>query len=267
MTHELFDFYASRPAGTVIKLSINSDCVFQFVWCPPGTGIVGSEKSSNLPTIEQPRQPIRLTKGYWIATTPVTYLQWQRIMNQPSRLHNLDDINRPVEGITWDEARDFCSRLTHFINECGRNLENAKADLPSEAQWEYACRAGTTERWFFGNKDGHFLEDYAWYASNSGGYSRPVGSLRPNPWGIYDVYGNVAEWCLDEFRRYDENEVIDPAKFNEQGLMKIIRGGDFAAPTAECRSACRSFCDRANVYNEPIGLRPVIKQSDIALNS
>jgi formylglycine-generating enzyme required for sulfatase activity len=186
-------------------------------------------------------------------------------MQRPSRLHNLD-INRPVEGITWDEARDFCSRLTHFINKCGRNLENARADLPSETQWEYACRAGTTERWFFG-EDGHYLEDYAWYASNSGGHSHPVATLRPNPWGIYDIYGNVAEWCLDEFRRYGENEVIDPKKFSEQGLMKIIRGGDFASTANECRSACRAFCDRTNAYNEPTGLRPVIKQSDMTLNS
>ncbi|WP_168788738.1 formylglycine-generating enzyme family protein [Paraburkholderia aromaticivorans] len=250
-----------HPAGTIRTVTLVHGCAFQFVWCPPGNGVVGSS-FADAPTIEQPCQPIRLTQGFWIARTPVTRTQWQEIAGQlpqaPESLANSDE--HPVSGITWDDARNFCSHLSDRLRVDGVISSDAHVDLPYEAEWEYACRAGTTQRWFFGD-DQAMLEEYAWYRVNSNGQTHRAGGRKPNPWGLFDLYGNVAEWCRDTFRRYGSMEVVDPHDLNDHGLMKAVRGGDFAAGADECRSAARAFSDRDNDYNEPTGLRPVVRQA------
>lgn len=261
MSTDPLGFDTTKPAGAPLALSLTSDCAFEMVWCPPGVGVVGSEKSNSLPTIEQPRQKIKITRGFWIATTPVTLHQMQRIMSRPSTpREETGRSDHPVVGATWSQSRMFCSKATHLLREIVPNIGSANIELPTEAQWEYACRAGTTERWYFG-EDESLLDEFAWYASNSGGIPHPVATRQANPWGIYDLYGNVAEWCRDEFRRYDENEIVNPMQSAEDGLMKLVRGGDYASPANECRSACRAFCDNANINDEPTGFRIVINRS------
>lgn len=253
-------FCDEQSPGNQWTATVGRRCKFDFVWCPLGTCLVGSPKGSGH-SLEEPRQKLRLSEGFWIAQTPITRRQWQEIIGHPLSLlvQSSEGDLVPAEGITWDEARDFCRRFSDLLKKLILLSDDCTVDLPSEAQWEYACRAGTTSSWFFGNEPSQ-LENYAWYALNSGGCARPVASKRPNPWNIFDLYGNVAEWCLDEFRRYDDSEVIDPLVFNESGLMKIVRGGDYASTAQECRSASRSFCQRSNPYNEPTGLRPVIRK-------
>jgi formylglycine-generating enzyme required for sulfatase activity len=192
-----------------------------------------------------------------MATTVVTCRQWQAIMKQSPRRYELGGADHPAEGLSWDDARSFCTALTDWVHQCAANAI-IEASLPTEAEWEYACRAGTDGRWFYGDSAAELVR-YAWFRSNSSGHLHPVARLAPNPWGLYDVYGNVDEWCLDEFRRYGDNEVVDPIAFNEAGLMKIVRGGDFASTEDECRSAARAFCDRMNAHNEPTGIRPVLR--------
>ncbi len=129
-------------------------------------------------------------------------------------------------------------------------------DLPTEAEWEFACRAGTSSRWYFGGSPTG-LEDHAWYVANSGGKTHAVGLKKPNSWGIYDLYGNVAEWCLDDLTNYQDHGATDPLFLGETGLVKVTRGGDFSCPDTECRSASRGSCHRGNPFNEATGLRVI----------
>src|SRR5204863_9535453 len=115
----------------------------------------------------------------------------------------------PAEGMDWDLANAFCLALTTSLRHDGLLAANQVIDLPTEAQWEFACRAGTTSRWHFGD-DAASLDEYAWYVGNSGARKHPVGLKRPNPWGIHDLYGNVAEWCKDDLFKYDAGEQSDP---------------------------------------------------------
>ena len=247
--------------GTRWSIAVSHRFRLHFVWCPPGTGVVGSPTGSGR-SLEEPQQQLRLTKGFWIAQTPVTELECKEVIGSPLRLDRESSEEcgmLPVEGITWDAARNFCLQLMSLLKKTGSIRDEWTVDLPTEAEWEYACRAGTTSEWFFGSQPS-CLEDCAWYLPNSGGHTHTVASKRPNPWGIYDQYGNVAEWCLDEFRRYDDREISDPLVFNEGGLMKIVRGGGYTSTADECRSATRAFCHRSNPDREPIGLRPVIRK-------
>jgi formylglycine-generating enzyme required for sulfatase activity len=257
METDPFDFQIARAAGTPLELSLAVGCSFRFAWCPPGVGVVGSERSDKSPTDEQPRQPVRLTTGFWMGTTPVTCRQWREVMTFPPRIEPCERDEHPVVGAAWADARAFCGRLTQLFRERGVCDTRARVNMPTEAQWEYACRAGTLGKWFFGD-DARGLDDFAWYRENSGGSAHPVATRRPNPWGLYDLYGNVAEWCLDQFRRYTESEVTDPMQLDEQAIVKIVRGGDFSSPAGECRSAYRGTCDASNSYNEPTGVRLVL---------
>jgi formylglycine-generating enzyme required for sulfatase activity len=197
-----------------------------------------------------------LTKGFWIAQTPITQQHWIEITHSTLPLFDHTAAGRalPAEGMQWDTARAYCRQLTVMLRREGVLAENQIIDLPTEAQWEFACRAGTTSRWHFGNNRAE-LGEYAWYAENSGAKKHRVGLKSPNPWGIYDLYGNVAEWCQDDLFKYQDSEEADPCHVKETGLVKVTRGGDFSCPAVECRSASRGSCNRDNPFNEATGLR------------
>ncbi|KFB68485.1 MAG: Serine/threonine-protein kinase pkn1 [Candidatus Accumulibacter vicinus] len=190
---------------------------------------------------EGPRHWVTLTRGFWLADTACTQALWQAVMGtNPS--HFTGDPQRPVEQVSWDEAQRFLRALEALLPGC-------EAALPTEAQWEYACRAGSETPFSFGgnitpeqvNYDGNSP-----YAGGAKGRHReetvPVKSLPANAWGLYEMHGNVWEWCADGLRSYDEQAQQDPAGpvSGDEEAPRVVRGGSWLSVAGGLRSAYRS---------------------------
>ena len=189
---------------------------------------------------------VTLTKRFYLGKYPVTQKEYRAVMgDNPSKIEG-DDL--PVECVSWDDAKAFCRKL----NDLKRNELPAgyRFDLPTEAQWEYACRAGTTTALNNGrNLTGEYscsnLNEVAWYGTNSGGRIRPVGQKKANAWGLYDMHGNVWEWCRDCYGKYT-GDVTDPVG-PSSGSGRVLRGGSWNYYALSCRSAYR-FCGRSPYF-------------------
>jgi formylglycine-generating enzyme required for sulfatase activity len=178
---------------------------------------------------EQPVHTVRISKPFYLGKYEVTQAQWQAVMgNNPSRFTG--DATRPVENVSWEDVQEFIRRLN--TKEGGATYR-----LPTEAEWEYAARAGTTTAYSFGNDKGQ-LSQYAWYGDTSGSQTHPVGTLKPNAWGLYDMHGNVWEWVQDWYGPYTAAAAVDPAG-PSSGSYRVNRGGSWRYLTSHCRSACR----------------------------
>jgi formylglycine-generating enzyme required for sulfatase activity len=182
----------------------DTDQTIQMVYMKPGSFIMGGNNTEEgkFKCVEVPKHEVEITKGYYIGKHPITQAQYQAVLgNNPSKSTISPDC--PVDNIGEDMAQDFCREVTVLT---GRELR-----LPTEAEWEYACRAGTDTKWFFGN-DPAPMEEYAWFKDNSEAKSHPVGQKKPNPWGLYDVYGNVCERCSDKYEKdyYKNSPKQDP---------------------------------------------------------
>ena len=158
--------------------------------------------------------------------------------------------------MSWSDATNYCALRTAQERAAGRIPANCVYRLPTEAEWEYACRAGTTTRFYYGDDPGYAdLTNYAWYLDNSDGTTHPVGQKLPNPWGLYDMAGNVWEWCRDWYDLYPGGSVTDP-QGPGTGSKRLIRGGSWLRPGLESRSANRvRFFD---VPDGSIGFRVVL---------
>jgi formylglycine-generating enzyme required for sulfatase activity len=183
---------------------------------------------------EGPQHEVELTKGYWLADTPVTQALWTAVMgDNPSRFPGPE---HPVEGVSWEDCQRFMERLNVQVPGLG-------VRFPSEAEWEYACRAGTKTATWVGDLDDQgtkssVLEKIAWYWGNSGGKTHPVGEKEANPWGLYDMLGNVREWCEDRFGDYPSGKVIDPEGATT-GSRRVNRGGSWFSHAWAVRAAFR----------------------------
>jgi formylglycine-generating enzyme required for sulfatase activity len=163
----------------------------------------------------------------------VTQEQWQAVMgDNPSKFKGAKN---PVERVSWDDCQEFLKRLNVKSRHGGGMFR-----LPTVAQWEYACRAGSTSRHYFGNDEDH-LGEYAWYRANSGSRTHPVGEKKPNAWGLLDMYGNVREWCQDWYDEgYYANSPADDPTGPASGSHRVTRGGSWNAIAGDCCSAsCR----------------------------
>lgn len=175
---------------------------------------------------------VTLTKPFSIGVYQVTNEQWKRVMGSvPS---NWQDDGRPVEQVSWDDAVDFCAKLSALPSERKRGRAYR---LPTEAEWEYACRAGTTTNFFFGD-DESWLGEHGWFDGNSDKQTHPVGQKWPNPWGLYDMHGNVLEWCHDWCGDYPRGSVTDP-QGSSAASGRVARGGSCSSSPGRCRSAFR----------------------------
>jgi formylglycine-generating enzyme required for sulfatase activity len=167
------------------------------------------------------------------------------------------DPDLPVESLTWYDATNYSAQLTDHERLAGRLPAGYVFRLPTEAEWEYAARAGTTPRFSYGDDPGYLsLTNYAWYSANSGDRTHPVGLKQPNPWGLYDVYGNVEEWCLDWYGNYSGGAVTDP-KGPPSGPNRVIRGGSHGSGGEACQPASRGGVFPEN-WDGPWGLRVVL---------
>ncbi len=227
---------STRTPGQTITFKLPGDVPVTFAWCPPGSFRMGSEKGDS---DEKPDHKVTLTKGFFMGIHPVTQAQWKAVMGtDPSHFKGP---TRPVESVTWTKCAEFCTKLTSFLK--GR----AAVRLPTEAEWEYACRAGTTTEYWCGN-DEAALKRAGWYTATSKGETQPVGQLEKNPWGLYDVHGNVWEWCLDSKREYTAKDEVDPQRKSNND-SRVLRGGCWGGNSDFCRAAHRSWSATLSCYH------------------
>jgi formylglycine-generating enzyme required for sulfatase activity len=179
-----------------------------------------------------PQHEVTLSKPFYMGVTEVTQAQYEAVMGtNPSAFKGATN---PVETVSWNDATEFCKRLSEKTRQAVR--------LPTEAEWEYACRAGTQTAFSFGDSDAA-LDDYAWWAKNSGGTTHPVGQKKPNAWGLYDMHGNVYEWCADWYGDYPQGSVTDPSGSATGAYgARVLRGGSWLDDVAfRFRCASRIF--------------------------
>ena len=244
-------------------------------WIPPGQFLMGSPQTeAGRWDDESPQHPVTLSQGYWLSDTPVTQALWQAVMgDNPSKYQSPQ---RPVESVSWHDANGFIARLNEKIP-----LLNLT--LPSEAQWEYACRASSETATYagdleiLGERDAPVLDEIAWYGGNSGqGYelaqghdsshwsekqyehsragTRDVAQKRPNEWGLYDMLGNVLEWCWDGQRTYQDQAEQDLMGPEEGSALRVLRGGSWDNYARNLRAAYRFHFVPGN-HNDDIGFR------------
>jgi formylglycine-generating enzyme required for sulfatase activity len=216
----------------------------KFVWIPPGQFVMGSPKKE----IEDPefggraRQPetqhkVTLTKGFYMSVNTVTQEQWKEIMgNNPSMFKG--EKNLPVEHVSWDDCQEFMKKL--------REKDRKAYRLPSEAEWEYSCRAGTSTPFHFGKTistdQANFCGELVYAEGKKGvyrGQTTPVGSFPANAWGLHDMHGNLWQWCNDWGEAYSGKDVVDPQGPNT-GENHVVRGGSWYDGPQNCRSASRA---------------------------
>ena len=222
------------------------DLLSSLVSIPGGTFMMGSTEDP----IEMPVHTVTL-QGFQIGAYEVTQAQYEAIMgSNPSYFQGFGTENNPVEQVSWYEAREFCTLLSA---QTGRTFT-----LPSEAQWEYACRAGSTTRYSFGDDDG-LLYNYAWWNANSNGTTPPVGTKLPNAWGLYDMHGNVYEWCLDSWHDSYTGAPTDGSAWEpETGSLRMVRGGSWVIGVWFGRSASRDCSHEPSWWDDRTGFRVVL---------
>jgi len=220
------DLFVTMPSELLFQLPpVVNSVGMAFKLIPAGTFQLGEGDESH---------GVTLTRPYYLGVYEVTQDEYQRVMGtNPS---NFKGAKLPVEQVSWDDAVSFCKKLSDLPEErqAGRVYR-----LPTEAEWEYACRAGTTKTYSFGDSEG-MLGDHAWYDTNSDKKTHPVGGKKPNSWGLYDMHGNVWEWCQDWYGSYPSGLVTDP-KGLSIGSHRVLRGGSWVNLARHCRSARRSF--------------------------
>lgn len=220
-----------------------TDLKLKLIRVEPGSFAMGTASGGN--GNEHPVTRVTLTQGYWLGKTEVTQAQWAVVMGgNPS---NFKGDDWPVEQVSWNDAVEFCRKPTERERAAGRLAGDLAYTLPTEAQWEYACRAGTT-----GDYAGA-LDAMAWYSANSGDQTHPVGQKQTNAWGLHDMHGNVSELCLDWYGYYPGGSVTDPTGA-VSGSLRVIRGGDWDAAAVNCLSAVRIRCG-PDAKDDYIGFR------------
>jgi len=187
----------------------------------PGSFVMGSTIGDD---DEKPLHKVTITRAFYMAIHEVTQAQWKAVMG--SAPSHFEGAQRPVEQVSWKDAKEFCRRLS--------KREGAQYRLPTEAEWEYACRAGTTSELYWGDR---WDDTLSWVGPPTAGETKTVGTKPPNPWGLYDMIGNVWEWCEDAYGPYDANGQTDPQA--TQGATRVCRGGGAYAVWRYARCAAR----------------------------
>jgi formylglycine-generating enzyme required for sulfatase activity len=250
----------ARQLAQSSKQDFTNSIGMKLVLIPKGRFMMGSPESEESRKEEETQREVTISEDYYLSANAVTQAQYQRVMGenpscfQGDEIEGRDSCAFPVEWVSAGDAMKFCKKLSALPEEkaAGRVYR-----LPTEAEWEYACRAGSNTAYCFGN-DEELLRDYAWFADNSGGQTHPVGEKEPNAWGLYDMHGNVWEWCSDWDGEYTNHSVTDPLG-PKVGLSRILRGGSWDDSAASCRSALRNSAAPTKYYSDVTGFRVVLK--------
>lgn len=244
-----------KAVGMTIKLDVGEDLRLRYI--PPGTFLMGSSFGVGH-NDEQPQHAVTITEGYWLAETPCTQALWQAVMGyNPSQCNEGSEaFERPLEGVSYEDVQTFLKKLQTILPL------GVLADLPSEAQWEYACRAGTQTAYWWGdefdpamaNTNHEGSKDKAGKEGTS-----PVGLYPPNPWGLFDMHGNVWEWCSDSRRQYREQAKVDPKGVSDG--IRALRGGSWVSYFTYARSAFRDHWPSIDEDWYYIGFRLLLRSS------
>jgi formylglycine-generating enzyme required for sulfatase activity len=236
----------------------------------PGTFLMGSPTGEEgKEADEQPQHLVQITRPFYLGVYPVTQTEYVQVTGQKnpswfsnegggkSKVEGLDTSRFPVENVSWNEAVAFCETLNRLD---GNKPAGWKYALPTEAEWEYACRTKTTTAYFFG-RDANDLGNYAWYGVNAEGRTHTVGTRLPNPCGLCDINGNVYQWCDDwyNYYYYTRSPQKDPQNSEDSGGIRALRGGSWYDIAEHCRSARRLPIApewRQNVYGFRVCVRP-----------
>ncbi|MGA2257867.1 MAG: formylglycine-generating enzyme family protein [Thermoguttaceae bacterium] len=254
-SHTLATAQESKEAGGKVQslpkevtVDLGNAVKLEMVLIPLGEFKMGSPDSDkDAYPGEKPQHRVRITKPFYLGKYLVTQKQWETVMgNNPSRFQGPQN---PVEKVSWEDCQQFLDTLnTKF------GVQDGKFQLPSEAEWEYACRAGTSTKYCFGDEESG-LGEYAWYDANSSGTTHAVGKKKPNAWGLYDMHGNVWEWCRDGYNDqfYTHSPPDDPAA-PATSRFRVIRGGGWYYGANTCRSASR-YISGPGFHYYVLGLR------------
>ena len=250
--HSLLDSGVERQPGQQVRIKLHG-VEYAFRWCPPGNFQMGSPKNERGRNADfETQHSVTLTSGFWMLETEVTQTMWLDLMEKNPSPRRFQYPNAPIVNVRWEDAQAWCKKLSKHLGY--------PVQLPTEAQWEYACRAG---------KEGNLLQEsnpdeWAWYRvpKEQNGLSqrlRQVAGKKPNAWGLYDMHGNAAEWCRDWFKPFDGNSQTDPEGPAEPdsviGAQHVVRGGSFSQPLKECRSAYRASQQEPS---ENLGFRVIV---------
>jgi formylglycine-generating enzyme required for sulfatase activity len=214
---------------------------YAFRWIPPGTFMMGSPEDEKGRYYQEYQHQVTLTQGFWLGETTVTQALWQTVLPEKENPSHFKGDDRPVEQVSWHDCQDFIAALCVVHPEL-------TVHLPWEAQWEYACRAGTTTPFYFGDKD-DLTQDRVNYSGDWDDYdfsgeTRSVKSYSANPWGLYEMHGNVFEWCQDVWQEHLGTAAVTDPQGQAKGepdneVGRVIRGGSWDGHGRNCRSALR----------------------------
>ena len=242
-----------RPGGAPFEWTIKGvKCVFRY--CPAGAFIMGSPQSEQGRRLDEAQHEVEISRGFWLLETPVTQELWKAVVgSNPSFFKGA---TLPVERVSWEDCAKFVARL----NKKGwfsRRLapEGMAFDFPTEAEWEWACRALTTTPYNFGENLSNLAVNY----DGELGQTTQVKKYAPNAWGLYDMHGNVWEWCSDWHGAYPSGAVVDPVGAST-GMNRVLRGGCWFSEAPNCRSAFR-FSDAPCYRNTGVGFRLLLRSS------
>lgn len=240
------------------------DVKMTFCYIPPGTFTMGSQKSDpDRAADETPAHEVKITKGFWLGKHEVSQAQWKAVMEtNPLAERHASEETHPVTYVSWKDCQAFVEKLNR--------MGETEFRLPTEAEWEYACRAGTKTRFFWGDETAN-VDSFAWIPGNSGGrlQTHPWGMKLPNPWGLHDTVGSVGEWCQDRYERYPAAPQTDPQGPSE-GDARLYRGRYFTAQISSdpragveyCRSAARAHSGEESRLRF-VGLRVLLVHDDL----
>jgi len=260
---EHFDYPPSKPVEVVVSpepkpvpstptLKAGDQKTFdgiEFVYCPAGSFMMGSPKNEEDREDDELQHKVEISQGFWMGKVPVTQGQWEEVVGEWPEDEPSDDVgkgvNYPAYNTSWEDSQEFIAVLNSRSG-------NSHYRLPTEAEWEYACRATSTGAYCGGNFDGQ-LRAHGWFDENSGYKTHPVGKKVANAWGLHDMHGNVWEWCEDWYGDYSSGSQTDPTG-PANGSGRVIRGGGWSNNARHCRSAYRSGGSPGKRYDD-LGFR------------
>jgi formylglycine-generating enzyme required for sulfatase activity len=228
-----------------VVIDLGDGVTMDFVLLRPGSFTMGSDDGGNA---EKNPHKVTITESFYLGKYEVTQAQWRKVMgSQPSRFKGAEN---PVEQVGWGDCQEFLAKLKD-------KAPSVAFRLPTEGEWEYACRAGSTG-WFCYGGDPEQLGSYAWFGKNAQGTTHPVGVKKPNAWGLYDMHGNVWEWCADWFGAYSTSATTNPLG-PDSGSERVWRGGAWSETAMDSRCGNRMWVIPVyedNVYrNSSLGFR------------
>ena len=261
----LFAWSPWEPGGDSVKAGTAftiRDLALEMLWVKPGTFAMGSPSGGP----DETPHAVTLTQGYWLGKHEVTQAQWQKVMG--SNPSHFKGAQRPVESVSWHDVTSFCEKLTELERKAGRLPAGMSYQLPTEAQWEYACRARTTTAFSWGaaasSTQANVNGDYPYGGAAKGPHldrTTDVGQYAANPWGFFDMHGNVYEWCADWYVDYPTGAAFDPVG-PADGSYRVGRGGSWYDSADGARSAYRfggGPADSGSNLGFRLSLRPASK--------